>query len=195
MDIIFKVASVLFYSSPKDLVSKKDIKPIVIENEENEYKRKYPFEKRFYEIEKIKDLHPDKIPVYTLAIGDLKIKKVKYLVFDDLKLYQFINVVKKNIEYKNKDGDYYKELYIQLDNKKTILDLNIEFGPLYSQYKDKDGFLYLMVSTMTNYSSKPHMLEENTELDMLEENTALDLLEENTALDLNDDETVVFTSN
>jgi len=189
MDIIFKVVSVLFYSSPKDLISKKEIKSIVIENEnENEYKRKYPFEKRFYEIEKIKDLHPDKIPVYTLAIGDLKIKKVKYLVFDDLKLYQFINVVKKNIEYKNKEGDYYKELYIQLDNKKTILDLNIEFGPLYSQYKDKDGFLYLTVSTMTNYSSKSK-IEENTQLDSLEENTQLDLLEND------EDDTIVFSSN
>ena len=172
MDFIFKVASVLFYSSPKDLVSKSPIKSIVINNDkENDYKLKYPFEKRFYEIEKIKDLHPDKIPVYTLAIGNFKIKKVKYLVFDDLKLYQFMNVIKKNIEYKDNGGDFGKELYIQLDNKKTILDMNIEFGALYSQFKDKDGFLYLIVSMVTNYTSKQKLdgnIEENIELDILD---------------------------
>jgi hypothetical protein len=179
MDFIFKFASIIFYSSPKDLVSKREIKPIVIEHEnENEYKIKHPFEKRFYEIEKIKDLHPGKIPVYTLADGNFKIKKVKYLVFDDLKLYQFMNVVKKNIQYNNKAGDYYKELYISLDGKKSILDMNITFDTLYNQHKDRDGFLYLVISLMTNYSNKPTIEEyDNIDIEVNNQDDCVELFE------------------
>ena len=152
---------------------------------ENEYKLKYPFEKRFNEIEKIHDLHPDKIPIYTLPNGNFKIKKVKYLVFGDLKVYQFINVIKKNIDHDLKNGDYNKEVYLQIDGERVMLELLDNFGNLYDKYKDKDGFLYLSVSIITNYLER--IDNKNVEpLDQIESTDYIELHPKNKEQDISE---------
>ena len=66
------------------------------------------------------------------------ITKHKYLVPDDLSISQLIYVFRKRIQVKETQG-----IFFFIDNVLLSSSNNL-IGGIYNQYKDKDGFLYVI---------------------------------------------------
>ena len=113
----------------------------------SEYKQLNTFDDRIKESNKIISKYENKIPIILERyrskniekenINELHtLKKNKYLVPSDLKVCQFLFVIRKKINLSSEQS-----LYLFCNN--TLLCSNTEFGFIYDSFKDKDNFLYL----------------------------------------------------
>ena len=104
------------------------------------FKQQYDLDKRMAESKKIREKHPNKIPVIVSKYKKCKnledIKNKKFLVPQDLTVAQFCYVIKKRINISSDDAIY---LYIN----DTIPNSSYTLSNIYSQSKDEDGFLYI----------------------------------------------------
>ena len=105
------------------------------------FKQHHSFERRVLEAARIKQLHPDRIPIVcekaknqiALPIMD----KVKYLVPYDITVSQFLTVVRKRLSLK-------PEVALMLSVENGIVPSSIaSIGSLHEEYRDADGFLYI----------------------------------------------------
>ena len=108
--------------------------------ENNSFKKKFPFEKRLSESSRILEKYDDRIPVIVTnskhsTLPD--IDKNKFLVPGDLTITQFLYVIRKRINLNPAEA-----LYICV-NESSLPPSSSSMSTLYVNYKDKDGFLYL----------------------------------------------------
>ena len=107
----------------------------------SEFKKKYDFQVRKVEAERIRTKYPDRIPVIcerskSAAKTIEKLDKIKYLVPSDLTIGQFMYVVRKRIKLPAE-----KAIFLMIDNQ---LPASSELlSSLYHSKKDDDGFLYV----------------------------------------------------
>ena len=106
------------------------------------YKKEHSFEKRKEEATKMREKYPDKIPI----IVDLSPKwpfegldKKKYLVPHELTLGKFMSILRSRIKLPPGEA-----LFLFINN--TILPLGNALSNIYDTQKDKDGFLYVVLS-------------------------------------------------
>ena len=110
---------------------------------ENNFKDKYPFEKRKNEAGNVYQKYPDRVPVIVLKhkSSDLPdIDKCKYLVPKDMTMSQFMFVIRKRIKL-----DSSQTLFITVNN--GLVTTSNVLSSIYHDNKDEDGFLYV---TYTN---------------------------------------------
>ena len=95
--------------------------------------------------EKIKQIHPDKIPIIIEKDPNCKLKdleKTKYIIPRDLVVAQLIGKLSKKAEIGEKEG-----LFLLIDGK-TAISGNTSLGDIYEKYADeKDGFLYIIYTS------------------------------------------------
>ena len=106
----------------------------------NCFKKKYDFDTRLGESDKIKEKYPDRYPIIILkdknsTLSDLN--KSKFLSPGDLTMSQFLYVIRKRIELDEKESLF---LFV---NEKVLVTGSETIAQIYSQYKDTDGFLYI----------------------------------------------------
>lgn len=80
--------------------------------------------------------YPDRIPVVILT--NLKLEKSKFLVPKNLRLSEFMIVLKKKIK-----SDYQDTLFVMANNK--ILNTTWSLNEIYNEHKRSDNYLYLQV--------------------------------------------------
>jgi GABA(A) receptor-associated protein len=106
----------------------------------NPFQKKYDFETRKKEADKIKVKYPNRYPIIVNKSKkcDLDdIERSKFLVPGDLTMGQFIYIVRKRIKLTEIDSLY---LFI---NKSVLPTTSSMISTIYDEYKDKDGFLYI----------------------------------------------------
>lgn len=92
--------------------------------------------------------YPDRIPIICHPKDYNKITykhRVKYLVPDSLSFAQFQYVIRKNIQMKKEDALYF------FVNNRIIPSSSMSISEIYSKYKNKDNFLYIVYSTENTF--------------------------------------------
>ncbi|KAK4284371.1 hypothetical protein QN277_001216 [Acacia crassicarpa] len=113
------------------------------------YKIKYPLERRKDESAKIKEKHPDRIPVIVDRAdkSDItRIDKNKYLVPADITVGQFVYIIRRRIKISSE-----KAIFVFVNS--TLPPTASLMSAIYEEHKDEDGFLYLTYSGENTFGS------------------------------------------
>lgn len=108
------------------------------------YKELHNVEFRKEECERVLLKYPDKIPIICetdhINSNILILDKIKYLVDYDLKIGQFMYIIRKRLKVSPETA-----LYLLINN--IIIPTNSDLiGNIYNKYKDKnDNILYIMI--------------------------------------------------
>ena len=109
-----------------------------------EFKKKYSLEKRKNESNKILNKYEGRIPIILERKNKYdfpEIVKIKYLVPTEITITQFLKVVRKRANISDT-----KSIFLLLE--KEIIPLNDNtIGCIYNDYKNEDGFLYLIIQS------------------------------------------------
>jgi GABA(A) receptor-associated protein len=111
------------------------------------FKKDFEIHVRKCESQKIMTKYPGKIPVIVekQAHSDMpNIDKKKYLVPGDLNMSHFIYVVRKRIKLEPSET-----LFLMVDNR--LCPSNALLSDIYGNYKDEDGFLYIVYSAENTF--------------------------------------------
>lgn len=105
-----------------------------------EFKKKFDFEKRISESNRVKTNYPKRIPVIVEKSDNNdelpQIDKIKYLVPNDMTLSQFMAIVRKRLLIKPEQA-----LFMMTENK--LLTGSQLMDNIYKDNVDADGFLYM----------------------------------------------------
>nr|Q5QFG1.1 RecName: Full=Autophagy-related protein 8; AltName: Full=Autophagy-related ubiquitin-like modifier ATG8; Flags: Precursor [Ogataea angusta]AAU04437.1 autophagy-related protein 8 [Ogataea angusta] len=108
----------------------------------SQFKDEHPFERRKAEASRIRGKFLDRIPVICEKVEESDIPEIdkrKYLVPSDLTVGQFVYVIRKRIQLPSE-----KAIFIFVND---ILPPTASLmSTIYEQYKDEDGFLYILYS-------------------------------------------------
>jgi len=107
------------------------------------YQTKFSFSQRKTEADRIREKYPDRVPIICekakmcsdKAINNLD--KRKYLVPKDLKLADFMYVIRKRMKLSPE-----KSIFLFLGDN-NLAPCSALLGVLYDEYQEKDGFLYI----------------------------------------------------
>lgn len=107
----------------------------------SQFKQEFDFETRKGESQRIKEKYQDRIPIIVEKscksdIAD--IDKKKYLVPNDITVGQFVYIIRKRIELTAE-----KAIFL-FTEKNNIPPTSSNISEIYEQYKNEDGFLYLI---------------------------------------------------
>jgi len=111
------------------------------------FKAENEFNLRIKESEKIKIKYPNRIPIIIeradkCMLND--IDKTKYLVPKDLNMNQFIYIIRKRIKLHNSQS-----IFFIVGN--NICPSNVTLDSIYDEYKDEDGFLYIVYTSENTF--------------------------------------------
>ena len=110
----------------------------------NQFKEKFPFEKRKQESNKVYNKYPERVPIivqkhHTSELPD--VTKCKYLVPKDMTMSQFTFVIRKGIQL-----DPSQSMFITVGNGELVVGSQL-IMEVYDNYKDEDDFLYITYSS------------------------------------------------
>jgi len=109
---------------------------------QSKYKTAHTFEYRKSEADKVRERHPDRLPVICEKVESSNITdldKNKFLVPSDLTVGQFVLVVRKRVMLEPEKAVF---LFIG----ESVPPNAAQMSDLYAKYKDEDGFLYVKYS-------------------------------------------------
>lgn len=114
----------------------------------SKFKTTHSFEKRKNESNKITNKYIDRVPIIVEVndqhTNELNLDKSKFLVPFDLTVGQFIYVVRKRVKLEPE-----KALFIFFNN--TLPSSSDTIGNVYKNNRDRDGFLYAIVSLESTF--------------------------------------------
>lgn len=108
----------------------------------SKYRETHTFEQRKQEAEKVRERHPDRLPVICEKVEQSKITdldKTKFLVPSDLTVGQFVIVVRKRVMLEPE-----KAIFLFIGD--SVPPNQAMMSDLYAKHKDPDGFLYVKYS-------------------------------------------------
>ena len=106
------------------------------------YKTQFSLEYRQQEAAKVRDRHPDRLPVICEKVEGSNIAdldKSKFLVPSSLTVGQFVLVLRKRITLEPE-----KAIFLFIEN--SVPPSIARMSDLYTKHKDEDGFLYCRFS-------------------------------------------------
>tara|TARA_B100001093_G_scaffold507229_1_gene567437 strand:+ start:550 stop:903 length:354 start_codon:yes stop_codon:yes gene_type:complete len=105
-----------------------------------QFQKKFSFDKRRLEANRIIEKFPDKIPIIVEQGKSDKLPKIdksKFLVPQDITVGQFMTIIRKRIKLSESDAFF---LFV----KNSVLPSNsTTMVNIYEAHKDEDGFLYM----------------------------------------------------
>ncbi|GMG26706.1 unnamed protein product [Ambrosiozyma monospora] len=108
----------------------------------SQFKDEHPLEKRKAEALRIKSKFHDRVPVICEKVEESEISEIdkrKYLVPCDLTVGQFVYVIRRRIHLPAE-----KAIFIFVND--IVPPTAALMSSVYEQYKDEDGFLYVLYS-------------------------------------------------
>tara|TARA_B110000008_G_scaffold249082_1_gene261560 strand:- start:265 stop:612 length:348 start_codon:yes stop_codon:yes gene_type:complete len=113
-----------------------------------EFQKKYSFEARKSESQKILQKYSDRLPIIVSNNPkEFYLDKQKYLVPRDLTVGQFIYVLRHRIKLESS-----KAIFIFIN--KILPPTNSNISDIYAKYVDKDGFLYVEIKGENTFGKK-----------------------------------------
>ena len=109
---------------------------------QSKYKAAHSFEYRRGEADKVRERHPDRLPVICEKVDGSNIAdldKNKFLVPSDLTVGQFVLVVRKRVMLEPE-----KAVFLFIGD--SVPANTAQMSELYAKHKDDDGFLYVKYS-------------------------------------------------
>ncbi|KEG13975.1 microtubule-associated protein 1A/1B, light chain 3 [Trypanosoma grayi] len=109
---------------------------------ESKYKLSNTFESRQKEALKVRERHPDRLPIICEKVDDSSIRdldKGKFLVPADLTVGQFMMVLRKRVQM-----DAEEAIFVFING--SVPPSTAQISDLYAHHKDEDGFLYIKYS-------------------------------------------------
>lgn len=109
------------------------------------FKDQFPFQKRLDESTRIRNKHPNRIPIICEKLSNVKnvdipeLDKSKYLVTNDLTIGQFLYVIRSKMKLSGE-----KSIFLFVSN--SIYPSSTFMSTIYEKNKDPDGFLYITYS-------------------------------------------------
>ncbi|KAF8286571.1 autophagy-related protein 8 [Trypanosoma cruzi] len=116
---------------------------------ESKYKKTHTLEHRIAEAAKVRERHPDRLPIICEKVDDSDIgdlDKGKFLVPSDLTVGQFVLVLRKRVRV---DADEAIFLFVN----GAVPPTTAQMSDLYAHHKDEDGFLYIKYSGEATFGS------------------------------------------
>ena len=113
-----------------------------------QFKMQHSFDKRKDESSRLKEKHPDKIPIILEKAGDVSlpsIDKQKFLMQSNVTIGQFLYIIRSKIKL-----DASQSLFLFIDNS-HIPTTSISIGEVFEKYGDQDGFLYMTYSAQQTF--------------------------------------------
>ena len=114
---------------------------------EYEFKNKVNYSDRLSGSTNIKNKYPDRVPIIVERYKDSRLPEIdknKYLVPKDMRLGQFIYVIRKRIRL-----DANQALFVTING---VLEGSSTFiSELYEKHKDDDGFLYIVYTSENTF--------------------------------------------
>ena len=107
------------------------------------FKRKYEFQERRGESQRIVSKYPDKVPIICQRSGDNlpEMDKHKFLVPNELTMGQFIYVIRKRMKLNPEIG-----LFCSVGENHIMPNNTLPISSCFLYHKDGDGFLYVTYS-------------------------------------------------
>jgi len=109
---------------------------------QSKYKAAHSLEYRKSEADKVRERHPDRLPVICEKVEGSQIQdldKNKFLVPSDLTVGQFVLVVRKRVMLEPE-----KAIFLFIGD--AVPPNGAHMSDLYAKHKDEDGFLYVKYS-------------------------------------------------
>ena len=127
---------------------------VIMEN--SNFKSRNTFDERKTESIRVRNKYPNRVPVI-LEYGGGKINKnfseiykIKYLIPHDMTISQFLFILRKKIKLDHSTGIYLfihpRGVFPEVQSAAVSPVGNCTIGKLYNDYKDDDGFLYILYS-------------------------------------------------
>ena len=102
------------------------------------FRQKYTLEARKEESKRILSKYPDRIPVICeRANNNIKDLEKKYLIPNDLKMIDFLMVVRRRLQL-----PAHQSIFVFVNDK--LVNGSEMMSKIYQQEMDEDGFLYVM---------------------------------------------------
>lgn len=113
-----------------------------------EFKNKHTLDSRIKEASRIRIKYPNRIPVICEVRKsdneNMPLDKNKYLVPSDLTVGQFVYVIRKRIKLTPE-----KAIFVFING--NLPPPSSLMSQIYEEYKDDDGFLYMMASSESTF--------------------------------------------
>jgi GABA(A) receptor-associated protein len=113
-----------------------------------QFKMQHTFEKRLDESTRLKQKHPDKVPIILEKGGDMSLPSIdrhKFLMQRNITVGQFIFIIRSKTKL-----DHTQALFLIVDIN-HIPSTAMTIGELFDKYADKDGFLYIIYSAQQTF--------------------------------------------
>ena len=111
------------------------------------FKENFTYEDRCMESQKIMGKYPERIPILVERAPGCQlseIQKHKFLVCKDMTMSQFVFMIRKRIRL-----DPSQSLFMLVNNR--IASGNVLMSQVYEEYKDEDGFIYMVYTSENTF--------------------------------------------
>lgn len=115
----------------------------------SEFKNNIPFEKRKAECSAVLKKYPDRVPCIiemSKQCSFNKPEKKKFLIPQNLSISQLQYVVRKRIK-------VMPDIAIFMFINNVLIPSSSELSSVYQEHKDKDGFLYIVITSESTFGS------------------------------------------
>lgn len=113
----------------------------------NNFKKKYPFDKRKNDANTVLEKYPERIPIVVQRQENSELPEVdkcKYLVPKDMTMSQFTFVIRKRIKLESSQAIFVSVNHSLVASSKLLSDV-------YHEQKDEDGFLYVFYTSENTF--------------------------------------------